>query len=210
MGQNKLREIEALGQAIWLDNISRQLLQSGTLERLIRDDGISGVTSNPTIFEKAIGGSDLYDEPLAGAVQEGLEARDIFFRLAIGDIRDGADLLRPTWEQTGGLDGYISFELPPELADDAQGSIEAARRFRDEIDRPNVLIKVPATEAGVQAFEELTAAGVSVNVTLLFAVPRYEAIAEAYVRGLERRAARGEPIDRISSVASFFVSRVDT
>src|SRR4051812_37681465 len=206
---NHLREIEALGQSIWLDNISRQLLDGGTLKRLVEDDGISGVTSNPTIFEKAIGGSDRYDEALKEAANAGLDARDTFFQLAFADIRDGADLLRPIFEQTEGQDGYISFELPPELAYDAEGSIEAAKRFFAEIDRPNVLIKVPGTAEGVTAFEELTAAGVSVNVTLLFAVKRYEEIAEAYVRGLERRADAGEPIDRIASVASFFVSRVD-
>src|SRR5690242_7944689 len=210
MATNHLREIEALGQSIWLDNISRELLDDGKLRSLIEDDGLSGVTSNPTIFEKAMGHGDRYDDALDRAGREGLDAREAFFRLAIQDIRDGADLLRPIWERTGGLDGYISFELPPELGDDVQGSIEAAKRFRERIDRPNVLIKVPATEAGVKAFEELTAAGVSINVTLLFAVSRYESIAEAYVRGLERRAEAGEPIDRISSVASFFVSRVDT
>jgi transaldolase / glucose-6-phosphate isomerase len=210
MAENHLREIAAQGQSIWLDNISRQLLDSGTLERMIKEDAVTGVTSNPTIFEKAIGKSDLYDDGLQEAVSKGLGPRDIFFQLAFRDIRDGADLLRGVWEQTEGLDGYISFELPPELADDAEGSIEAAKHFRQEIDRPNVLIKVPGTAAGVKAFEELTAAGVSVNVTLLFAVGRYEEIAEAYVRGLERRADAGEPIDRIASVASFFVSRVDS
>jgi transaldolase len=210
MATNHLREIEALGQSIWLDNISRALLDDGTLRSLVEDDGISGVTSNPTIFEKAMGHGDRYDDGLERAASEGLSARDAFFRLAIRDIQDGADLLRATWDRCDGRDGYISFELPPELGNDARGSIEAAKRFRDQIDRPNVLIKVPATEAGVEAFEELTAAGVSVNVTLLFAVSRYEAIAEAYVRGLERRAAAGERIDDIASVASFFVSRVDT
>src|SRR5690242_9240201 len=210
MATNHLREIEALGQSIWLDNISRELLDDGKLRSLVEDDGITGVTSNPTIFEKAMGQGDRYDEGLERAAAEGLDARDAFFRLAIQDIRDGADLLRPVWERTEGLDGYISFELPPELGDDVEGSVEAAKRFRGEIDRPNVLIKVPATEAGVKAFEELTAAGVSINVTLLFAVSRYEEIAEAYISGLERRAKAGEPIDRISSVASFFVSRVDT
>src|SRR4051794_263509 len=210
MAVNHLREIEALGQSVWLDNISRQLLDGGTLRQLIEDDGITGVTSNPTIFEKAIGGSDRYDDALRQCAEEGLDARDTFFRLAFVDIRDGADLLRPVFEQTEGQDGYISFELPPELAYDADGSIEAAKRFRGEIDRPNVLIKVPGTAEGVTAFEELTAAGVSVNVTLLFAVKRYEEIAEAYVSGLERRSEAGEPIDRIASVASFFVSRVDS
>src|SRR3954470_16986463 len=209
MATNHLREIEAEGQAVWLDNISRALIEDGELERLIAEDGISGVTSNPTIFEKAIAGTDRYADALEEAARKGLNARDTFFELGFRDIRDGADLLRETFDRTEGQDGYVSFELPPELADDAQGSIEQAKVIRERIDRPNILIKVPGTEAGVQAFQELTAAGVSVNVTLLFAVQRYEEIAEAYLRGLERRHEAGEPIDRIASVASFFVSRVD-
>jgi transaldolase len=209
MATNHLREIEAEGQAVWLDNISRALLEDGELERLITEDGISGVTSNPTIFEKAIAGSDRYDQALADAARRGMDARDTFFELGFRDIRDGADLLRPVFDETEGQDGYVSFELPPELADDAQGSVEQAKLIRARIDRPNVLIKVPGTAAGVQAFEQLTADGVSVNVTLLFAVGRYEEIAEAYIRGLERRLEAGEDIRRIASVASFFVSRVD-
>jgi transaldolase len=206
---NHLLEIEALGQSIWLDNISRELIDSGTLERLIKDDGISGVTSNPSIFEKAMGHGDAYDEALRAAAEEGLDAREIFFRLAIKDIRDGADLLRETWDRTGGADGHISFELVPELADQVEGSVAAAKHFAREIDRANLLIKVPGTAAGVEAFRELTAQGISVNVTLLFAVERYEEIAEAYIAGLERRASEGKPIDGLASVASFFVSRVD-
>src|SRR3954449_106571 len=206
---NHLREIQAEGQAVWLDNISRALIEDGELERLIAEDGISGVTSNPTIFEKAIAGTDRYTDALEDAARRGLDARDTFFELAFKDIRDGADLLREVFDRTEGQDGYVSFELPPELADDADGSVEQAKVIRERIDRPNVLIKVPGTAAGVQAFEELTAAGVSVNVTLLFAVERYEEIAEAYLRGLERRLDAGEPIDRLASVASFFVSRVD-
>jgi transaldolase len=207
---NRLREIEALGQAIWIDNLNRELLDEGTLARLIEEDGISGVTSNPTIFEKGVGNSDRYDEAVREAVRETDDAQDIFERLAYGDVRDAADLLRPVSEETEGQDGYVSFELPPSLAFDAEGSIEAAVRHRDAIDRPNVFIKVPGTEPGVRAFEELTARGVNVNVTLLFAVERYRQIAEAYLRGLERRLDAGEPIDRSASVASFFVSRVDT
>jgi transaldolase len=207
---NHLREIEALGQSIWLDNISRVVIEDGDLQRLVDEDGLSGVTSNPTIFEKAMGHSDRYDTEFRAAVEEGLDARGIFFRLAIQDIQDGADILRPTWEAADGADGYISFELLPELANDAPGSVEGARHWRSMIDRPNAYIKVPGTEAGVPAFRELTAQGISINVTLLFAVSRYEEIAEAYIGALEERVARGEPVDRISSVASFFVSRVDT
>jgi transaldolase len=207
---NHLREIADLGQAVWLDNISRQLIEEGGLERLISEDGLTGVTSNPTIFEKAIGGSDRYDDALAEAAARGLDARGIFFDLALRDIRDAADLLRDVYDATDGRDGYVSFELPPELADDAQGSVENAKVLRERIDRPNVLIKVPGTEAGVEAFRELTAAGVPVNVTLLFSVDRYEQVAEAYISGLERRLADGGRIDRVASVASFFVSRVDS
>jgi transaldolase len=207
---NPLLAIRALGQSIWLDNISRELLESGKLASLIAQDGISGVTSNPTIFEKAIGHSDLYDRGLIAAARDGLDARGIFFRLTYEDIRDGAELLRKSYDDADGQDGHISFELPPELARDSTGSIEAAKRIRDEIDRPNVFIKVPATPEGVDAFRELTAAGLSVNVTLLFAVERYEEIANAWIDGLERRVAAGEPVDRLASVASFFVSRVDT
>jgi transaldolase len=192
---NRLREIEALGQAVWIDNINRELLDDGELRRLVEEDGISGVTSNPTIFEKAMGHSDRYDDA---------------FRLSFADIRDAADVLRGVYEATEGQDGYVSFEVPPELAFDAAGTIEGAQRFYREIGRDNVLIKVPGTAEGVSSFEELTAAGVSINVTLLFAVERYEEIAEAYLRGLERRLDAGQPIDRISSVASFFVSRVDS
>ncbi|MEO9174596.1 MAG: transaldolase family protein, partial [Gaiellales bacterium] len=206
---NHLHEIEAQGQSLWLDNISRQLLDSGALERLIKDDGISGVTSNPSIFEKAMGHGELYDDAIRDAIADGLDARDVFFRLALKDIRAGADLLRGVFDRTNGADGFISFELLPDLADQVEGSVSAAKHFHAEIDRANLLIKVPGTAAGIEAFRELTASGISVNVTLLFAVERYEEIAEAYIAGLERRAAAGDPIDNIASVASFFVSRVD-
>ena len=207
---NRLREIEALGQSIWIDNLNRELLDTGALRALIEEDGISGVTSNPTIFEKGMGHSTRYDDAFREAARETQDPQEIFERLAYGDVRDAAELLRPTFDRAGGQDGFVSFELPASLAHDAEGSIEAAREHRDALERPNVLIKVPGTEAGVAAFEELTAQGVNVNVTLLFAVSRYEEIAEAFLRGLERRLEGGEPIDRSASVASFFVSRVDT
>jgi transaldolase len=207
---NRLREIEALGQSIWIDNLNRDLLDQGTMARLIEEDGISGVTSNPTIFEKGMGSSDRYDDAFREVAEQTDDPQEIFEQLALGDVRDAADLLRPVFERTEGQDGYVSFELPASLANDAEGSIEQALRLRDLIDRDNVLIKVPGTEAGVRAFEELTARGVNVNVTLLFAVERHREIAEAFISGLERRLDAGEPIDRSASVASFFVSRVDT
>ncbi|MBV9336442.1 MAG: hypothetical protein JO243_11160, partial [Solirubrobacterales bacterium] len=176
---NRLREIEALGQSVWIDNISRQLLDDGIMARLVEEDGISGVTSNPTIFEKAMGHSDRYDDAFREVIDETNDPQRIFELLAYRDIRDAANLLRPTFEKTEGQDGYVSFEVPASLAFDADKTIEAAQRYKAEIDRPNVLIKVPGTGEGVKAFEELTALGVNVNVTLLFAVERYEAIAEA-------------------------------
>jgi transaldolase len=207
---NRLREIEALGQSIWIDNLNRQLLDDGTLRNLIEEDGISGVTSNPTIFEKGMGQSDRYDDAFREVAADTGDPQEIFERLAYRDVRDACELLRPIFDETGGKDGYVSFELPASLAFDTEGSIEAAVRHRDALDRPNVLIKVPGTAEGVRAFEELTARGVNVNVTLLFAVERYREVAEAYLRGLERRVDAGEPVDRSASVASFFVSRVDT
>ena len=207
---NRLREIEALGQAIWIDNLNRQLLDDGTLARLFEEDGLTGVTSNPSIFEKGMGHSDRYDDAFREALSDTDDPQEIFERLAYADVRDAADLLRPVFERTKGLDGYVSFELASSLAFDAEGSIEAALHHREAIDRANVLIKVPGTAEGVQAFEELTARGVNVNVTLLFAVERYRDIAEAFLSGLERRLDAGESIERSASVASFFVSRVDT
>jgi transaldolase len=207
---NRLREIEALGQSIWLDNLNRDLLDSGELRRLVEEDGISGVTSNPTIFGKGMGESDAYDLSFQEVASETSDLQEVFEKLALRDVRDGADLLRPTFDRSDGQDGFVSFELSAALANDAEGSIEQAVRLHDAIDRPNAFIKVPGTEAGVRAFEELTARGININVTLLFAVERYREIAEAYIRGLERRVEAGEPIDRAASVASFFVSRVDT
>ena len=207
---NRLHEIEALGQSIWIDNLNRDLLDDGKLKSLFEDDGLTGVTSNPTIFEKGMGHSDSYDDAFREVAAETDDPQEIFEQLALSDVRDAADLLRPVFDRTGGQDGFVSFELPASLAFDAQGSIEQALRLQELIDRENVFIKVPGTAEGVETFEELTARGVNVNVTLLFSVERYAEIAEAYIRGLERRVEAGEPVDRAASVASFFVSRVDT
>lgn len=207
---NRLREIEALGQAIWIDNLNRELIDEGKLRQLIEDDGLSGVTSNPTIFEKGMGHSDRYDDAFRELATDTDDPQEIFEQLALRDVRDAADLLRPVFERTEGQDGYVSFELPASLAFDAEGSVEQALRLHKLIDRENALIKVPGTAEGARAFEELTAQGVNVNVTLLFSVERYNEIAEAYLRGLERHLEGGGKIDRAASVASFFVSRVDT
>jgi transaldolase len=206
---NRLREIEALGQAIWLDNLHRGLIEDGDLQRLIEEDGLSGVTSNPTIFEKGMGHSDRYDDGFR-ALADIEDPEEVFFQLAYKDVRGAADLLRGVFDTTAGADGYVSFELSPALSYDAKGSIEAGQMHYSRIDRPNVLIKVPGTAEGVKAFEELTYLGINVNVTLLFAVLRYREVADAYIHGLERRAAEGKPVDQAASVASFFVSRVDT
>lgn len=208
---NPLRNLHESGQAIWLDFLRRGLITSGGLELLRREDAVTGVTSNPSIFGNAIGGSTDYDEPLREIAERGEQtALEIFYDLALGDIRMAADVFWPVYQETAGMDGLVSFELEPRLAHDTEGSITAARELVERIGKPNVMIKVPGTSEGVGAVEELTALGVSVNITLLFSVEMYEQVALAYIAGLERRRDAGEPLDAIASVASFFVSRVDT
>ena len=207
---NRLQQLHDAGVSIWLDVLSRELLDSGEFETLIRDYAVTGATSNPTIFAKAITGSDRYDEQIRSAVAAGTtDPQELFFDLALDDVRHAADLLRPAHEAGGGRDGFISFECTPDLADDTERTIEQALELWGRLDRPNVMIKVPATDAGIPAIEELTARGVNVNITLLFSIARYEQVIDAYIAGIERRAAGGEPIHGITSVASFFVSRVD-
>jgi transaldolase len=208
---NRLRALHDAGVSIWLDMLSRELLDTGDFAALVADCAVTGATSNPTIFAKAIGGSDRYDDQLRAAVASGIDApQELFFELALQDVRSAADLLRPTYEATGGRDGFVSFECTPDLADDTSATIEQALELWHRLARPNVMIKVPATAAGIPAIEELTARGVNVNITLLFSVARYEQVIDAYLAGLERRVAAGKPVDGIASVASFFVSRVDT
>jgi transaldolase len=207
---NRLHALHGAGVSIWLDTLSRELLDSGEFARLIAYDAVTGATSNPTIFAKAITGSDRYDDQLRAAVTTGMrDPQELFFELALDDVRRAADLLRPTYDESDGRDGFVSFECTPDLAGDSDATVEQALELWDRLARPNVMIKVPATEAGVPAIEELTARGVNVNVTLLFSVARYEQVIDAYMRGLERRLAAGRPVDAIASVASFFVSRVD-
>jgi transaldolase len=207
---NRLQALHDAGVSIWLDTLSRELLESGEFARLIADSAVTGATSNPTIFAKAITGSDRYDDQLRAAVASGVSGpEELFFELALDDVRRAADLLRPTYDDSDGRDGFISLECTPDLADDTRATIEQAIELWGRLARPNVMIKVPATEAGIPAIEELTARGVNVNITLLFSLVRYEQVIDAYVTGLERRLAAGEPVDAIASVASFFVSRVD-
>ena len=208
---SRLRDLHDAGVSIWLDTLSRELLDSGDFARLIGECHVTGATSNPTIFAKAITSSDLYDDQLGAAGAAGVrEPRELFFELALEDLRRAADLLRPAYDESAGRDGFVSFECTPDLAGDSDATIEQALDLWGRLARPNVMIKVPATEAGLPAIEELTARGVNVNVTLLFSVARYEQVIDAYMLGLERRHAAGEPLDMIASVASFFVSRVDT
>ena len=205
---NSLKELREQGQSIWLDFIRRNLLRSGELKRMVEEDGLGGVTSNPTIFEKAMAGSTDYDDALREilAADPQIEIGKLYERLAIEDIQQTADVLRPVYDATRGDDGYVSLEVSPHLAHDTAGTIQEAKRLRAAVDRPNVMIKVPATPAGIPAIEELIAEGININVTLMFSMDHYEAVARAYAKGLERAA---DP-SKIASVASFFVSRVDT
>ncbi len=204
-----LQQLLDAGQSPWLDNISRALLRDGAFQALL-DRGIVGMTSNPSIFQKAIGGSDAYDDELRRLVRAGKSAADIYDDLVLDDIRAAAALLRPVYERTGGRDGYVSIEVAPALADDTERTLREARRLFSYLNLPNVMIKIPGTSAGIPAIRQAIADGINVNVTLLFAVENYRAVAEAYLGGLEERAAAGWSIGGIASVASFFVSRVDT
>jgi transaldolase len=208
---DRLQLLRDAGVSIWLDTLSRDLLDSGEFARLIAQCAVTGATSNPTIFAKAIVGSDRYDDQLRSAVAAGLRApEELFLDLALEDVRRAADLLRPAYWASDGRDGFVSFECTPDLAYDTEATIAQATTLWKRLAQPNVLIKVPATSAGVPAVQELTARGVNVNVTLLFSLSRYEEVIDAYLTGLERRLAAGEEVDAIASVASFFVSRVDT
>ncbi|MDO8631544.1 MAG: transaldolase [Phycisphaerales bacterium] len=208
--RTKLHELAEIGQSVWCDNLSRRIIESGELQRLI-DLGVAGVTSNPTIFMKAITGSADYDDAIHAGIDGGVaDSAALYERLAIPDVADAADLLRPVYDRTSGVDGYVSLEVNPRLADDTQGTIAEARRLFGELDRPNVLIKVPATDAGVPAIDTLIGEGINVNVTLIFSVAVHKRVMEAYLAGLRKLNAIGGDLSRVASVASFFVSRVDT
>jgi transaldolase len=203
-----LHGIQQLGQSIWYDNMRRSMLDNGELVHLI-EQGVTGITSNPTIFEKAIVGSTDYDDELRELVQD-TSAGDIYEILALADIRRAADLLRPVYDRTGGTDGYVSLEVSPTLARDTEGTVAEAQRLFTALDRPNVMIKIPGTPEGIPAIARSIGAGLNINVTLLFSLGQYEAVIDAYMDGLERLAASGGDVGSIASVASFFVSRVDT
>ncbi len=209
---NALRALEALGQSVWYDYIHRELLQSGKLSRLMQEDGLCGITSNPTIYEQAFHTGTTYDEALRALLrdQPALDEQALFFALAVEDVQTAADILEPAYRASGHTDGMVSLEVSPELAHDSAGTIREALALFRRLARPNVMIKVPATRAGLEAIETLTAEGVNVNATLLFSVDRYREVAEAYLLGLEARLRRGQSVERVRSVASFFVSRVDT
>ncbi len=205
----RLHELWELGQSVWLDYISRSLTAGGRLAELV-EEGVRGVTSNPSIFEKAISGSADYDDDLRRLAREGKTTEEIYEELVLSDIRRAADILLPLYEESSGRDGYVSLEVSPTLASDRAGTVADGRRLFSALERPNIMIKVPATPAGFGAIEDLISAGVNVNATLIFSLVQYQAVAEAYLRGLERLREAGGDVGRIASVASFFISRIDT
>ncbi|OKH26291.1 transaldolase [Chroogloeocystis siderophila] len=207
---NHLIEIKEYGQSIWMDNLTRDMIQSGELKQLIENGGICGITSNPAIFEKAINGNVIYDADIEAGIKAGLPTYKIYESLIFEDIRNACDILRPVYEASNGLDGYVSIEVPPTIAHDTEATVKEAKRYYREIGRENVMIKIPGTKEGLPAVEQVIAEGINVNVTLLFSVKSYEEAAWAYIRGLEKRVAEGKDISNIASVASFFLSRIDS
>jgi transaldolase len=206
---NPLLQLQKFGQSIWLDYIRRGIFTSGQLQRLIDEDGLRGMTSNPSIFEKAIDGSQDYAKAVQALALEGKSAQEIYQSLSIEDIQTATDIFKPLFQDSGGQHGFVSLEVSPLLARDTQGTIEEARRLWKSVARPNVMIKVPATLEGIPAIQQLISEGININVTLLFGIPRYRKVAQAYVAGLETRALNGLPLEGIRSVASFFLSRID-
>src|SRR5712692_3472807 len=205
-----LFQLKAQGQSVWYDNIDRSQLVSGQFQRLLDEDGIVGVTANPTIFEKSISAGHAYDEQMNELIKEGKNTNDIYEALVIQDIRTVADKLRPIYEQAKGQDGFVSLEVSPDLAHDTEGSLSEARHFWKMVDRPNLMIKIPATPAGIPAIRRALTEGININITLIFSLQNYREVADAFISALEARLAEGKEISRIASVASFFVSRVDT
>ncbi len=210
MAKSRLHELTEHGQSVWFDTLSRDLVHSGGLARMMEEDAVTGVTSNPTIFQKALSEGDAYDEQLTQLLEQEDDPTRIFFSLSLDDIRDACDVLRPAFDASGGVDGFVSMEVEPGIAYDTAKSFEQARWIATSVERPNLYVKIPATEPGLPAIEDCIAHGTSINITLIFGLPRYEAVVEAYLRGLERLVAGGGDPSKVVSVASFFVSRVDT
>jgi transaldolase len=210
VAKSPLHQLTEHGQSVWFDTLSRDLVHTGELKRMMEDDAVTGVTSNPTIFQKALSQGDAYDDDLKELLARTDDPREIFFSLALQDIRDACDVLKPAYDASNGVDGYVSMEVEPGIAYDTTASYEQARWIAKEVERPNLYVKIPATEPGLPAIEDCIAAGTSINITLIFSLDRYAAVAEAYLRGLERLVAGGGDPSKVASVASFFVSRVDT
>jgi transaldolase len=210
MAKSRLHELAELGQSVWIDSLSRGWLRTGELARMMEEDALTGVTSNPTIFQKAMAEGDWYDDQLREVVKQEDDLKETFLQLAMADIEEACDLFRSVWDGGKGKDGYISMEVDPNLAYDTDATIEEAVRFHDWVERPNLYVKIPATEPGLPAIEEMIARGRNINVTLIFSLERHKAVAEAYIRGLERLVEAGGDPTKVGSVASYFVSRVDT
>jgi len=210
MAKSRLQQVAELGQSVWIDSLSREWLRTGELKRMMDEDAVTGVTSNPTIFQKAMAEGDWYDDQLREVLAGENNLKEIFLQAAISDIEEACDLFRSVWDGGSGKDGYVSMEVDPNLAYDTAATIEEAARFHDWVERPNLYVKIPATAAGLPAIEEMIARGRNINVTLIFSLERHKEVAEAYIRGLERLAEAGGDLSTVGSVASYFVSRVDT
>ncbi|MEA2438714.1 MAG: transaldolase [Thermoleophilaceae bacterium] len=210
MSKSRLHELSEQRQSVWIDSLSREMIESGELERLVREDAVVGVTTNPSIFQKALDSGDSYDEQMREVMDRQTDDKEVFFELAVTDVQNACDVLRPIWDEGHGRDGWVSLEVDPNIAFDTETTASDAKRLSEMVDRPNVFIKIPATEAGLQAIEDSIAAGIPINVTLIFSLERHRKVAEAYIRGLERLVEDGGDPSTIASVASFFVSRVDT
>ena len=210
MAQSRLDQVAELGQSVWIDSLSREWLKTGELKRMMDEDAVTGVTSNPTIFQKAMAEGDWYNDQLREVIAQEDDVKEIFLQLAMSDIAEACDLMRPVWDEGDGKDGYISMEVDPNLAYDTAATIEEAARFHDWVERPNLYVKIPATQPGLAAIEEMIARGRNINVTLIFSLDRHMEVADAYIRGLERLVEAGGDPSTVGSVASYFVSRVDT
>jgi transaldolase len=210
MSKSPLHQLSELGQSVWIDSLSRNVIENGELQRLIDEDAVVGVTTNPSIFQKALASGDAYDEQMREVMDRQTDDKEVFFELAVTDVQNACDILRPVWDEGHGRDGWVSLEVDPNIAFDTETTAKDAQRLSEMVDRPNVFIKIPATEPGLQAIEDSIAAGIPINVTLIFSLERYRKVAEAYIRGLERLVESGGDPSKLASVASFFVSRVDS